>query len=164
MAGLISLRWHAGVLVANVLNVARSWGLPSLALVLGVVLAAAGFAQDEPVSGTFSLVAFVALAGWCSPLIFPRSIGAAQAQELSANDGRPIIYWRPGCQYCTRLRVRLGQDARRAYWVNIWSDPAGAAAVRAVTGGDETVPTLVAGAESFVNPDLRLVRERLRAG
>jgi mycoredoxin len=97
-----------------------------------------------------------------SPLVFPRSLDAAEAQRRTADDGRPIVYWRPGCRYCLRLRVRLGRDARRAYWVNIWRDPAGAAAVREVTGGDETVPTAVLAGQPFVNPDPRWLRERLR--
>jgi mycoredoxin len=76
--------------------------------------------------------------------------------------GRPIVYWRPGCAYCLRLRVMTVGVAGRASWVNIWRDPAGAAAVRAVAGGNETVPTVVVGGESRVNPDPRWVRARLR--
>ncbi len=47
--------------------------------------------------------------------------------------------------------------------VNIWEDPAGAAFVRSVTGGDETVPTVCIGTKSLVNPSprrlLKLIRE-----
>lgn len=141
----------------------RNWWLASLALVCGVVLAAAALiGGDSALSGVMFLVPFLVVAGLLSPLLVPQSVGAAQAGEKSASDGRPIIYWRPGCRYCLRLRLRLGRDGGRAHWVNIWSDPEGAAAVRAVTGGDETVPTVVAGAESFVNPDPTRMRELLR--
>jgi mycoredoxin len=132
-------------------------------LVCGVVVATTLFAQDLPGTGVIEFLVFVVLACLLSPLVFPRSLGAAQAQKRSADDGRPVVYWRPGCQYCLRLRVRLGRNAHRAYWVNIWSDPAGAAAVRAVTGGDETVPTAVVAGQSFVNPDPGWLRDRLRA-
>ena len=130
-------------------------------LTCGVVVVASLFAEGSPRAGVIEFVVFVVLACLLSPLVFPRSLSAAQAQERSADDGRPVIYWRPGCRYCLRLRVRLGRDARRAYWVNIWSDPAGAAAVRAVTGGDETVPTVVVEGQSFVNPDPGWLRAHL---
>jgi len=97
-----------------------------------------------------------------SPLPFPRSVDAAQAQQRSARDGRPIVYWRPGCRYRLRLRLRLGRSAAAAYWVNIWRDPLGAAALRAVTGGEETVPTVVAvDSEPVVNPQPGWLRQRL---
>lgn len=137
----------------------RSWG-PAGALLAGGAFVA--IATDRLWFGVTILVLCAALAFLVSPLIFPRSVGAVQAQQCSARDGRPIVYWRPGCQYCVRLRLRLGRAARGAYWVNIWSDPAGAAAVRAITGGDETVPTVVANGESVVNPEPGWLRHALR--
>ncbi|MGK5743285.1 glutaredoxin domain-containing protein [Micromonospora sp. URMC 103] len=136
----------------------RNWWLAGLMLLCGVFLL---FAQTRPGLGAVWLVIFAVLALLVSPVAFPRSVTAEQAQARSASDGRPVVYWRPGCPYCIRLRLRLGLGARRAYWVNIWRDPAGAAAVRAVTGGDETVPTVTAGGESAVNPAPEWVRQRL---
>ncbi|MGC4847402.1 glutaredoxin domain-containing protein [Micromonospora sp. DT15] len=98
-----------------------------------------------------------------SAYLLPRSVGAAEAQRASAVDGRPIVYWRPGCHYCLRLRFSLGGLARRAHWVDIWRDPAAAAAVRAVAGGNETVPTVVLGDQAVVKPDRAWFREQLRA-
>ncbi|MFB7516729.1 glutaredoxin domain-containing protein [Streptomyces sp. NPDC056144] len=98
------------------------------------------------------MLPFVVLAVLTSPLVFPRA---------SADDGRPVVYWRPGCVFCLRLRLRLGLRARRARWVNIWRDAEGAAAVRAAAGGNETVPTVVVAGEARVNPDPGWVRERL---
>ena len=95
---------------------------------------------------------FVAFAFAVSPRAFPRSVTDAVSRERSAADGRAIVYWRPGCPFCLRLRASLGADARRLHWVDIWSDPAGAATVRAATGGDETVPTVVFEGEAHVNP------------
>jgi hypothetical protein len=79
--------------------------------------------------------------------------GGSAAQQRSVDDGRPIVYWRPGCRYCLRLRVRVGWAGQRAHWVNIWTDPIGAAAVRAAAWGNETAPTVVVGELAFVNPD-----------
>lgn len=128
----------------------------------GAVVAAILFVGGSPGLGVVEFVIFGVLAYLVSPLVFPRSVDAAHANRLGVDEGRPIVYWRPGCPYCLRLRVRLGRDAGRASWVNIWRDPAGAAAVRAIAGGDETVPSVVLGAQSFVNPDPGWLRDRLR--
>ncbi|MEV0157121.1 glutaredoxin domain-containing protein [Micromonospora sp. NPDC050686] len=138
----------------------RRWAFAGLMLACGA-LAAAG--ADRMGLAVVEFLIFAALAFLFSPLAFPRSLPAAEAQRRSAADGRPVVYWRPGCRYCLRLRLRVGRLARRAYWVDIWRDPAGAAAVRAVTGGDETVPTVVAGEEAVVNPDPVWLRRRLTA-
>ena len=61
--------------------------------------------------------------------------------------------------------LRLGLRSARvpATWVNIWEDRAAAARVRAVTGGDETVPTVVVGTQAMVNPPARQVIAAVRA-
>ncbi|MEW9552818.1 glutaredoxin domain-containing protein [Nonomuraea sp. NPDC050783] len=141
----------------------RGWMLPGLMALCGLLAAGSQAASGAPVAAVVLLLVFVLAAGWLSPLAFPRLVSAARARERSAADGRAIIYWRAGCRYCLRLRVRLGRDARRAYWVDIWRDPEGAAAVRAVAGGNETVPTVVLDGQAHVNPDPAWVRDRLRA-
>ncbi|WP_169947102.1 glutaredoxin domain-containing protein [Microbispora sp. H11081] len=139
----------------------RRWILPILFLVLGIAAAARQIAQGSVGGAVVLLLLFLVLAVPLSPLPFPKSVSAAEAQRRSQEDGRPIVYWRPGCRYCLRLRTRLGGKARRAHWVDIWRDPEGAAAVRAVTGGDETVPTVVVAGTPHVNPDPRWVRTQL---
>jgi mycoredoxin len=137
----------------------RRWGFAVLLLVCGALPAAA-----SPDVAGFAIAAVLAvLAALVSPLPFPRSIAAAQAQRRSAQDGKAIVYWRPGCPFCLRLRGTLGRTARRAYWVDIWRDPEGAAAVRAVAGGYETVPTVILAGEPHVNPDPRWLKGRLHA-
>ncbi|GGV08999.1 membrane protein [Streptomyces litmocidini] len=135
--------------------------LPVLFLLCGSLAAAGSISDGKPVGTAVLLLLFVLLAVAHSPLVFPRTTEASEAQRLSAADGRPIVYWRPGCKYCLRLRLRLGRRARQFYWVDIWRDPAGAAVVRAANGGDETVPTVVVSGRPFVNPDPAWVRERL---
>lgn len=126
-------------------------------LAAGVVLAVVTWAGGSAGGAATQLVLFALLAAVFSPLVFPRSTSAAEA----ARAGKPIIYWRPGCQYCLRLRFTLIGAARKASWVNIWADPEAAAAVRAVADGNETVPTVVVDGESRVNPGPRWVRARL---
>ena len=138
----------------------RLWGPAAAVLAFGAVAAWRLWPAAGPAAAVFAVFALVA--ALTSPLAFPRSRTAADAQARSAADGRPIVYWRPGCPFCLRLRARVGRRARRAHWVNIWSDPAGAAAVRAVADGNETVPTVVFDGQPYVNPDPGWLRERLR--
>jgi glutaredoxin len=134
----------------------RRWGPTGLFLILAAVVGILGRPVWYP-------VAFVLLAALVSPLVFPRSIPAAEAQRRSAQDGKAIVYWRPGCPFCLRLRATLAGTAHRVHWVDIWKDPEGAAAVRAVADGNETVPTVILAGTPHVNPNPRWLRAELRA-
>ncbi|MGW2031079.1 glutaredoxin domain-containing protein [Streptomyces spinosus] len=142
----------------------RAWMLPVLFVLSGSAVATGRILAGSPGTAAALLTASLVLAGVNSPLVFPRSVGAREAQRRSALDGRPVVYWRPGCTYCMRLRLRLGRGARRLHWVDIWRDPAGAAVVRAANDGDETVPTVVVAGRPHTNPDPAWVREQLRSG
>ncbi|WP_432157058.1 glutaredoxin domain-containing protein [Streptomyces sp. bgisy153] len=135
--------------------------LPSLLVLGGAALATGMVLDGSPGPAVVVLLVFLVLAGMHSPLVFPRSVGAAEARRRSALDGRPVVLWRPGCPYCLRLRLRLGRDARRAHWVDIWRDPVGAAMVREAADGDETVPTVLVDGRPHVNPDPAWVRRQI---
>ena len=136
----------------------RIWLVPLAFLAIGVAIAANQLRSGSPTGAVVFGLLFVALGAAFSPLAFPRHVPAAEAQA----SGKPVIYWRPGCQYCLRLRLSLLGQARHAAWVNIWRDPDGAAAVRAVADGNETVPTVVIGGSAQVNPSPATVRQRLQ--
>jgi len=68
-----------------------------------------------------------------------------------------VVYWRPGCPFCGSLRRALRRAGIETTEIDIWQDPTGAAAVRAATGGDETVPTVRLGETVMVNPAPRAV-------
>jgi mycoredoxin len=140
----------------------RRWRGALTLFVGGVVLGVAQAATGSIGAGVAVFLVFALLAGLVSPRAFPRAVTDAQARRLSAADGRPIVYWRPGCPFCIRMRATLGRDAARVHWVDIWADPEGAASVRAITGGDETVPTVVQGTEALVNPSPNQVRAMVR--
>lgn len=72
------------------------------------------------------------------------------------------LYWRPGCPYCRRLRGDLRRVGLPVREVDIWQDQAAAARLRAVAGGNETVPTVLVGAEALVNPSASAVVAALR--
>jgi glutaredoxin len=139
----------------------RAWMLPTLLVLCGSVVATGLILSGSTGAAAALLVLFVLLAGVHSPLMFPRSIGALEAQRRSSVDGRPVVFWRSGCMYCLRLRIRLGRSARQLHWVDIWRDQAGAAAVRAANDGNETVPTVFVAGRPHVNPDPEWVREQL---
>ncbi|KJK39139.1 membrane protein [Streptomyces variegatus] len=139
----------------------RAWNLPILLVLCGSAGAAGLILGGSTGAAVVLLLVFLLLAGVHSPLVFPRPVGALEAERRSAADGRPVVYWRPGCTYCLRLRIRLGREARRLHWVDIWRDPAGAAVVRAANQGDETVPTVVVAGRPHTNPDPAWVREQL---
>lgn len=136
----------------------RSWILPTLLVLCGSLVSTGLLFSGSPGEASAFLLVFVLLAGVNSPLVFPRSIGALEAQRRSAVDGRPVVFWRPGCTYCIRLRIRLGRNAAQLHWVNIWRDPTAAAAVRAANNGNETVPTVVVAGQPHTNPDPEWVR------
>ncbi|WP_052359593.1 glutaredoxin domain-containing protein [Actinoplanes friuliensis] len=127
----------------------RRWTLAGAFLLAGA--AAAIVSRSLP-----TFVIFVALAALASPLVFPRSTPAPA-------DAPAIIYWRPGCPFCMRLRATLGRTGRKAHWIDIWSDPDAAAAVRAVANGNETVPTVILAGVPHVNPDPLWLRRELAA-
>ncbi|MZD04798.1 hypothetical protein GTW43_06835, partial [Streptomyces sp. SID5785] len=130
----------------------RAWTLPLLLVLCGCLVSAGLILGGHRATGGAELLVFVVFAVVCSPLVFPRSVSAAEAGRRSAADGRPVVFWRPGCAFCLRLRFRLAHRARRAHWVNIWRDPDGAAAVRAANEGNETVPTVVVAGRAHTNP------------
>lgn len=75
----------------------------------------------------------------------------------------PTLYWRPGCSYCSRLRHRLHKLGVQVTEINIWEDPAAAEQLRRITGGSETVPTVMIGGKSLVNPTATAVVDLLEA-
>ena len=77
-------------------------------------------------------------------------------------DGIEVL-WRPGCPFCSSLRRGLRRRAIVTTEINIWDDPGAAARVRAVTGGDETVPTVFVGTAALVNPSVREVVDTVKA-
>ncbi|MFE0704018.1 glutaredoxin domain-containing protein [Streptomyces sp. NPDC058872] len=139
----------------------RAWNPSMLFALCGALVATGMFLKGDRAAAVVVLLFFVLLAVLNSPLVFPRSTGVLEARRRSEADGRPIVFWRPGCRYCLSLRIRLGRDAHQLHWVNIWRDPAGAAAVREANDGNETVPTVVVAGRPHVNPDVTWVREQL---
>ena len=94
------------------------------------------------------------------PLLKRKSISHKAA--LDAGNG-VVVYHRPGCTFCIRMKAMLGPTGHRATWVDIWDDDEAAAFVRSVNDGDETVPTVVINGQPHTNPNPSVVREALDA-
>jgi mycoredoxin len=79
-------------------------------------------------------------------------------------EDRLVVYWRPGCPYCARLRTRLKFGRVPYTAVNIHEDPAAAAVVREHNGGDELVPTVRLDGDRWLsNPSYRDLRTAMSA-
>ncbi|MFF4167797.1 mycoredoxin [Streptomyces sp. NPDC001741] len=76
---------------------------------------------------------------------------------MAGTRGGMVVYWRPGCPYCMKLRLRLRFSGLTYTEVNIWRDKDAAAFVRSVADGNETVPTVSVAGHSLVNPSKRQV-------
>ncbi|WP_114907977.1 glutaredoxin domain-containing protein [Ornithinimicrobium murale] len=116
--------------------------------------------------GRWALAAVYATVGagltyWLSPWQGGRSLRHKEVLAMPESEREVVVYWRPGCQYCMRLKSSLGDMRERARWVNIWQDDEAAAFVRSVNDGNETVPTVVIDGEAHTNPDPATVRDRL---
>jgi glutaredoxin-like protein len=88
---------------------------------------------------------------------------AGMATAEQAQPDRIDLYWRPGCGFCTMLRRRLDKLGIQRVEHNIWHDPQAAAVVRSHANGNETVPTVVIGSISLVNPSAKELIEVLQA-
>jgi glutaredoxin len=142
------------------------WLWAVLAAVLGLVVLDAAVDGRLGSAVGYGVVA-LAVAWWTCPWRRGRG-GTTHEEVLSMADTDPrrnvVVYWRPGCGFCAMLKARLGALREQATWVNIWEDEAGAAYVREVNGGNETVPTVVIDGIPHTNPDPAMVADRLREG
>lgn len=136
--------------------------LPPVAVLVGTGLLVGRSVADGQPGFVLLALAGLALAWWLSPLngmLGPKR--AAVTADPAAH--RVVVYWRPGCVYCLRLRGALGKYRTQATWVSIWADADAAAYVRSVNDGDEIVPTVVIDGQVHTNPDPEIVRAAVGA-
>ena len=129
---------------------ARQWGIAALAAVAGFALVNFGNIASSIVVMVLVVTFFFVLT---TPVLYPRSLSDDASRVLASDRSVPLIYWRPGCIFCLRLRVALLLRGKKAVWASIRQDPASAARIRSVNDGNETVPTVFVGAEHRTNPD-----------
>ncbi len=72
------------------------------------------------------------------------------------------MYSTPWCGYCQRLKAQMTRAGIAFTEVDIEQDPAAAALVESVNGGNQTVPTVVfADGTALTNPAIAEVKARL---
>ncbi|MDV8021842.1 glutaredoxin domain-containing protein [Rhodococcus sp. IEGM 1330] len=140
---------------------AKQWVIAALAAVAGFALVNFGNIASSIVVMVLAVVFLLVL---MTPVLYPSSLsdigsGACGTTRPDASRNQatersvPLVYWRPGCIFCLRLRVALLLRGKKAVWTSIRQDPAAAARVRSVNDGNETVPTVFAGSEHRTNPN-----------
>lgn len=130
-------------------------------LVLVVVVVAVSLSQRDYLFALAYAAGGLALVWWTAPRRGGRTTTHQEVLAMPEPERPVVVYWRPGCGYCQRLKFALGADAERATWVNIWQDAEAAAFVRSVNDGNETVPTVVIEGEPHTNPSPSTVLEAL---
>ncbi|MBF6329768.1 glutaredoxin family protein [Nocardia transvalensis] len=80
----------------------------------------------------------------------------------SSPDAPPVtVYWRWWCTYCLRLGIAMRRAGIAFDKIDITRDPAAAADLRALTGGDEITPTVLVNGHTLINPKVDDIRAAL---
>jgi glutaredoxin len=136
------------------------WSLPGIAFGLAAVSSG-----NLWVAAAVSVLAVVAaramLRRYVATLTDDRSVVATE-HAVAGRIEAVEVFWRPGCPFVGGVGRVLDDAGVPTNLRNIRENPDDAAIVRSITGGDETVPTLVIGPVALVNPSARLVMATLR--
>jgi mycoredoxin len=82
------------------------------------------------------------------------AVNDGEVSEPATSPHEITVYWRPGCGFCGSLFRQLEARGIVHHRINIWHDDEGAATVRSVARGHETVPTVIVGDIGLVNPSV----------
>lgn len=132
----------------------------AIALVATAVVVLAFFDGSWAVAAAIAVL-LLAAAWYLSPLSGGKTVPWAELSRQPAELRPVVIFWRPGCVFCMRLRASLGRTGRKALWINIWRDADAAAFVRETNQGNETVPTVLLPEGTETNPHPEVVRRQL---
>lgn len=154
-------RWTPSIVVVLAVAVACGWiGPPTPVVVIALALAIGYAWSISPLRSATTKATGIDTGA------HRRAATHREAVEVSEQDGSAVIYWRPGCGFCARLRYELRSIEPQPVWVDIWSDPEAAEFVRSVNNGNETVPTVVIGSGDeqtvWTNPPPEQVRLALQ--
>lgn len=117
--------------------------------------------QGNWAAAVIAAVVILAIA-WISSPVFGRKGTPWSELRGEPEEARGVvIFWRPGCIFCMRMKAMLGSTGRKAQWVNIWRDADAAEFVRGHNNGNETVPTVILDGEVHTNPEPGVVRREL---
>ncbi len=118
-------------------------------------------AGQSPLWSVVAPLLWAAAGLWASPIGDRTTHTQRQVEALPPDRRRVVVYARPGCTWCLRLRLALLGHSPAPLWVDVWDDDDASAFVRAVNEGNETVPTVVIGDVGLVNPSAAHVADLL---
>lgn len=133
-------------------------------ILAGLIVVVINFSSGDV---AFATILLIVLAAALTALLWWTRAGRAgphishAAARAAAGDHDVIVYWRPGCRYCDRLRLGLGATRRDVSWVNILRDPEAAAFVATYRDGNYTVPTAVTGAGEMIEATPACIKAQL---
>lgn len=134
------------------------------AVLAGLIVAAINYAGGDFAFATILLAVLTILLGvllwWTRPSRGGPHMSHAAAQA-AVGDRDVVVYWRPGCRHCDRLRLGLGTTRHHVSWVNILRDPEAAAFVATYRDGNHTVPTAVSGAGEMIDATAAAIKAHI---
>ena len=84
--------------------------------------------------------------------------------DFTPTAGSVTMFTTTWCGYCQRLKAQMGREGIEYVEVDIEQDPAAAAFVEGVNGGNQTVPTLLySDGSAETNPSIGQVKAKLEA-
>jgi hypothetical protein len=132
----------------------------------GLVVVVINYIQGDAVFATILLALLGLLLGLLLWWTWPGRGGAHishAAAQAAASDGDVIVYWRPGCVFCDRLKLGLGSARHDVSWVNILKDSEAAEFVTICRDGNVIVPTAVTGAGVVIDATPAAIKAQLGA-
>lgn len=134
------------------------------AVLAGLIVVVINYAGGDVAFASILLVLLVVALGvllrWTRPDRGGPHVSHAAARAAAGDHG-VVVYWRPGCRYCDRLRLGLGATRHEVAWVNILRDPEAAAFVATHRNGNHTVPTAITGAGEMIDATPTAIRAQL---
>lgn len=125
-------------------DLVRPWFAAARWLLAGGVLGAAAVAVGQGPVALIIACAFLFAALQASPLRRGRHASHRRALAKAEADD-VIVYWRPDCTHCEKLRDDLGRMAGDITWVDVTSDERAAEHVASLRDGEVVTPTAVTG-------------------
>jgi mycoredoxin len=136
------------------------------AVLAGLIVVVSNYIQGDVVFATILLVLLVFLLSLLLWWTWPSRGGphaSHAAAQAAAGDGDVIVYWRPCCRYCDRLKLNLGSARHDVSWVNILRDSEAAEFVTTYRDGSQTVPTAATGAGEMIDATPAAIKAALGA-
>jgi hypothetical protein len=133
----------------------------------GLAVITLGWLVEDRLSWPVLVAGVIALGWgwWVSPMRRARPHVPHADAAADAGPYGPIVYWRPGCSYCMKLRRELDPDERdQVTWVNVMADRDASRYIRRFHDGRMVTPTAVNGRGRQIEATASQIRARISRG